>query len=106
VIGVLINPGAGPVSRATLKGAWKNVRALRRAVDLDRVQLVRQAGPDDREGRYLFVLHRRRRHVDVLVPGCELELLTSDRPFPPRLYVHGNSYTWWNAVDIARGALR
>lgn len=105
---VIINPGTGPVSRALLCNAWKNIRAFRRAIGMQ-VQIKRVPRDDDRKGRYAFRLvlerqGRRTRRVLVDMPGL-LHVPSESITDFPRLYIDGSSWAWLYALDSARQAL-
>lgn len=101
---VVINPGSGPVpGRPTLKQAWKNIRAFRRELGVDRVKILRPLGKEDGDGRYGFDLVRGRRKAEMLMPGIPARRIRDEWV---RLYIDGNSWYWRPfALNIARDIL-
>ena len=122
MVGVIINPGSGPVDGALCRDAWKNVRQLRRDLAgvaaryedeqpiASGVTIVRKPQIDER-GRYGFTLILGKRRCEVEMPGIPIErvryLGTPDQNawHFPRLYVDGSSWLWMFAVTSVREAL-
>ncbi len=106
----IINPGTGPVDRANVRSARANIRILIKDLNLD-VVTFRETGRRD-EGRYEFVLRRKERTTFIEMPGIPanrvrwLNLPEQNIWRFPRLYVDGNSWVWFYAIDMAREALK
>lgn len=119
MIGVIINPGAGPIEgrRTTARDAERNIRAFRWEIGAPRGMIrIQRLGRshEDLAGRYDFRLsiRNRRDRTDISMPGLPLEEVRFVRGANvnvlrfPRLYVDGNSWLWPFAVSQAREALR
>lgn len=110
MIGVLINPGSGPLSGVTLKHARRNMGQLLRDIRprVPRVK-VKRVPVRDGEGRYCFELRVGQRRCIVDMPGRPLEEVRDlDAPLPsipPRLYIDGDSWYWYFAVGWIMRAL-
>lgn len=107
MVGVLINPGSGPVDGGTLKQAQANMAAFLTALNVKGATAERTKARAH-NGRWTFKvsLHQRRaksRHCVVEMPG--VGGLDSKFPLPPRLYVDGSSWFWPFAVRQCRDAL-
>lgn len=106
---VAINPGSGPVSEATEPNALDNMGAFiadlhERGIDVD--TFIRRPAADYGDGRYAFsVVTADEVSVEVQMPGLPLEqvrwLGAEDQDIWqfPRLYVDGNSWIWYFALD-------
>lgn len=107
VPGVFSNPGAGPIAHGTLSDdAEINMAALIADVGLDGAT-YRAAG-DPEGGRFPYVVSYAGREAEVQMPGTTLEevryMKQPDQNIwdYPRLYVDGNSWVWFYAVEILR----
>jgi hypothetical protein len=104
----IINPGTGPIPRALLRHAWKNIRRFRRDF-CKGATIQRLSRRHDYEGRYAFKLTvprpgRRSKMVVVDTPGIPFvksPLITAW----PRLYVDGSSWAWRYAGPVTRRTL-
>lgn len=105
--GFIINPGTEVIGeRVTLKQAIFNMRRFRR--DVERASGPATWGRDnpkwDEDGWYSFWLESNGRRLSVMMPGLPLRRVRrwGGLPFPPRLYVDGNSWWWSFAVGMWR----
>jgi hypothetical protein len=110
VSGVFANPGAGPIAHGTLgQDAEINMAALIADVGLDGTT-YRATGEQD-GGRYSYVVSYAGREAEVDMPGTTLEevryMKLADQNIWdfPRLYVDGNSWIWFYAVNVLRDDL-
>lgn len=110
---VIINPGTGPVSGATLEQATINIQKFRDDVGVDGVRIIVSDVPDNgRDGRYSFTLvapNGRESYVNM--PGIPLEKVRYMNEEGqniwdfPRLYEGGSSWVWYYAINQARNSL-
>lgn len=104
---VIINPGTGDVPGACPAEAESNTHRLLSEAGV--VAIVKRAPRrENGRGRFAFMCKvKGRRALEVLMPGVPYEALqlteSQQLPFPPRLYVDGNSWWWPYAVDMVRG---
>lgn len=120
-IGVIINPGTGPVPNATVENAIVAAHALVADVAsiaprydeerrLEGVTFDR-ASKLDSDGRFGFVFALGSECVEVEIPGWPVEKLRylDDEGQNcwnfPRLYVDGSSWLWMYAITAIREAL-
>lgn len=99
----IINPGFGPVLRATKKQAMANMRHFVRQVNvpgLETEDLRSPKGGD--EGRYSWCIRLGNRHMVVDMPGVKLTMSRSWKMGEPRIYVDGSSWQWPFAVEIVQ----
>lgn len=100
---IIVNPGTGPVTRATEQHANKNMRQLVKDSGADSFE--RTPKVDYGEGRYAFNLKRGSRTHEIQMPGLALKRVRYlDHPDQniwdfPRLYVDGSSWVWKYAVS-------
>jgi hypothetical protein len=107
---VVINPGSGPVDKATEEHAAINITVF--ADDLRRAGLGvdgcnRIPGADYGEGRYAFALAMADgRTIEVQMPGLPIDRVRyldvggqNIWDFP-RLYVDGSSWVWQYALSV------
>jgi hypothetical protein len=110
-IGVILNPGTGPVDGASAREARRNIGAFCRELSLGppNVRIERRVN-DDSDGRYSYIIRRGIRSTEVDMPGLSLDrvaLRPGDNTWHfPRLYVDGNSWLWPFALNNARRALQ
>ena len=123
-IGVIINPGTGPVTSATLRHAWSAARVLRRDLEgfarayrddhppipWSDVRIIRRPRLDS-NGRYGFVFKRGHRRCELDMPGLPIERVRyvgspgQNIWHFPRIYIDDSSWVWMYAVSSAREAL-
>jgi hypothetical protein len=96
MINVILNPGSGEVEGATLRQAWKSIRALRRAADISTP--IERRPLRDECGRYGFRIGR----CVVDMPGRPPSELRGDDIWTPRIYVDGSSWRWRFAAECLR----
>lgn len=115
MISISINPGSGPVERATEQNAINNMGAFtadlrERGIDVD--TFTRRPNADYGDGRYAFSVHvGDGLTTEVQMPGLPLDQVRwlgaegQDIWQFPRLYVDDSSWIWYfalNAFEVER----
>lgn len=125
-MGVIINPGTGPIADATRQNAEKNIECfiadlgLTGKVEVTFVKECRETQYDNKthtfsegapDGRFEFELTYEGRSIDVEMPGLPEHRVryvgTDDQNIWdfPRLYVGGSSWVWCYGAGVAADAL-
>lgn len=108
---IIINPGTGPVSDASLRQAETNMPELLLDAGIEGATIERRPDQDDGEGRFSFLVALDDRQAEVDMPGLPLGRVryqgTEDQNIFdfPRLYVDGSSWVWPYAVSQVAEAL-
>lgn len=99
----MINPGSGRVRvQVTLKNAYDNLQRLLDAAGLGDAKWRRDVEESEDDGRFAFLVPINGEDVSILMPGCPLEVLTTERFGTPHLYIDGSSL-WFNvAIECLR----
>jgi hypothetical protein len=111
MIGVIINPGAGPLREpARREDVVRNAQLFLEDLQPDaerRSSIGYEIGNVEDGGRWEVVFFTRDGHECVVeMPGVKAETLRARTGRPgPRLYVNGDSWLWEFAVPNARRAL-
>ena len=117
MMGFVINPGSGPVAGSSDTEAWVDIMAFIDDLGLENVSVGAEAtgswrlDPAIDDGRKGFDLEYDGRHVQVAMPGLMLEQVrwmeghSQDIWQFPRLYVDGDSWVWFFALNAVRRAL-
>lgn len=108
MVGVIINPGSGPVQnygRPLAKHAVANMRAFRRDCGLPLAKFWRHGRIEN--GRYPFRMKHGSKTVEIDMPGLPLKSVRylggpdQNAWHFPRLYIAGSSWLWTFAVPSA-----
>lgn len=106
-----INPGSGPIPHATEANADANMNAFKadlRERGIDTGEELRRRSDLDSDGRYGYELRTAEGHyAEVEMPGLPTDQVRWLGPKQdiwqyPRLYVDGNSWIWFFALNQFR----
>lgn len=102
---IAINPGSGPVDKASEENAIDNIKHFITDIGKD-VDFVRIPEKDYGEGRFAFLLWYGNFCHEIQMPGLPLERVRwmdsegQNIWHFPRLYVDDSSWVWKFALDV------
>lgn len=107
MVGMIINPGSGPVDNSSESHAEENIKHFITDNGVDGVNFIRIPDEDYGEGRYAFLLWKDNVCHEIQMPGIPLEKVRYMKDEGqniwdfPRLYVDGSSWVWYFAIGLS-----